>query len=133
DWSSDVCSSDLIVMGYRIVYRAPRTITSSWDDRESAQISEHFHSRFDADAAALSAAAILGRLKPTPRSCGGHALESHETTDVVDEVLQSDLGSRSDDADCSYEAATRRALLSAEHVLDTSANPALLSVGVLFR
>ena len=52
--------------------------------------------------------------------------------DVVDEVLQSDLGPRSDDADCSYEATTRRGLLSAEHVLDTSANPALLSVGVLF-
>ena len=27
-----------------ILFRAPRTITSSWDDRESAQISEHFHS-----------------------------------------------------------------------------------------
>jgi hypothetical protein len=24
--------------------RAPRTMTSSWDDRERAQISEHFHS-----------------------------------------------------------------------------------------
>ena len=50
--------------------------------------------------------AIPGRLKPTPRSCGGHALESDEATDIVDEVLQSDLGSRSDDADCSYEAAS---------------------------
>jgi hypothetical protein len=27
-----------------IEYRAPRTMTSSWDDRERVQISEHFHS-----------------------------------------------------------------------------------------
>ncbi|MGH8525071.1 MAG: hypothetical protein ACREXY_12920, partial [Gammaproteobacteria bacterium] len=26
------------------VTRAPRTMTSSWDDRERVQISEHFHS-----------------------------------------------------------------------------------------
>jgi restriction system protein len=30
--------------GHHKIIRAPRTITSSWDDRERAQISEHIHS-----------------------------------------------------------------------------------------
>ena len=33
------------------------------------------------------------------RSGSGHPFECHEATDVVDEVLQSNLGSRSHDAD----------------------------------
>ena len=45
------------------------------------------------------------RLGRSPRSCNGHPFERHEAADVVDQVLQSDLGSRSDDADRSHEAA----------------------------
>ena len=44
------------------------------------------------------------RLGRSPRSSNGHPFERHEAADVVDQVLQSDLGSRSDDADRSHKA-----------------------------
>ena len=40
-------------------------------------------------------------------SCDGHPFECHEATDVVDEVLQADLCSRSDDSDRPHDPAAR--------------------------
>jgi hypothetical protein len=40
-------------------------------------------------------------------SCDGHPFECQEATDVVDEVLQSDLCSRSDDSDRPHDPAAR--------------------------
>jgi hypothetical protein len=63
--------------------------------------------------------------------CGGHPLQRHEPADVVGKVLQADFGFRPRDADRPHDPATRRVLLTPEHVLDAGSNSALLAVRVL--
>ena len=50
---------------------------------------------------------------------------------AVMQVLQADFGFRPRNADRPYDPATRRVLLSTEHVLDARSNSALLAVRVL--
>ena len=73
----------------------------------------------------------FGRFGRTRPLCGSQPLQRHKAADVVDEVLQADLDLRPRDADRPYDAATRRGLLSTEHVLDAGPNSALLAVRVL--
>jgi hypothetical protein len=75
----------------------------------------------------------MGRAGHTTRLCGGHPFQSHQPADVVGKVLQADFGFRPRDADRPYNPATRRVLLSTEHVLDASSNSALLAVRILLR
>jgi hypothetical protein len=70
-------------------------------------------------------APLWGRPGRTPPLCGGHPLQCHKPADVVGEVLQADFGFRPREADGSYDPATRRGLLSTEHVLDAGPNLAL--------
>ena len=74
--------------------------------------------------------ARLGRADPL---CCSHPFQRHQPADVVGEVLQSDFGFRPRDADGPYDPATRRGLLSTEHVLDAGPNSALLAVCILLR
>ena len=77
--------------------------------------------------------ARLGRAgHTTPLGCS-HPFQRHQPADVVGKVLQSDFGFRPRDADRPHDAATRRVLLSTEHVLDAGPNSALLAVRVLLR
>src|SRR5215510_11802194 len=48
-----------------------------------------------------------GARQTVATSCDGHPFECHEATDVVDEVLQADLCSRSDDSDRPHDPAAR--------------------------
>src|SRR6202162_3673775 len=73
----------------------------------------------------------LGRAGHTTPSCGSHPLQRHQPADVVGKVLQADFSLRPRDADRPYDSATRRGLLSTEHVLDAGPNSALLAVRVL--
>ena len=69
----------------------------------------------------------------TLRLCGSHPFQRYQPADVVGKVLQADFGFRPRDADRPYDPATRRVLLSTEHVLDAGSNSALLAVRVLLR
>ena len=64
-----------------------------------------------------------------PSSCAGHPLQDHQPTHIVDEVLQSDLGSRPHRTDGANDPAAGRILLRTEHVLDPGADLALLPIG----
>jgi hypothetical protein len=77
--------------------------------------------------------ARLGRSGRTTPLCGSHPLQRHKPADVVGKVLQADFSFGAYDADRPHDPATRRGLLSAEHVLDASPNFALLAVRILLR
>jgi hypothetical protein len=55
--------------------------------------------------------------------CDSHPFQRHQPANVLGKVLQSDFGFRPRDADRPHDPATRRVLLSTEHVFD--AGPAL--------
>ena len=67
-----------------------------------------------------------------PSSCAGHPLQDYEPTHIVDEVLQSDLGSRPHRTDGANDPPARRILLRTEHMLDPGAHFALLPAGFDF-
>ena len=67
---------------------------------------------------------------PLSVDAGSHSLQCHKPADVIGEILQADLGFRSDNTDRPDNTTTRRRLLSTEHVLDASPNLALLVVCV---
>ena len=75
----------------------------------------------------------MGRAWYTTPLCGSHPFQCHQPADVVGKVLQADFNLRPRDADRPYDPATRRGLLSTEHVLDAGPNSALLAVRVLLR
>ena len=75
--------------------------------------------------------ARLGRAGHTTPLCDSHPFQRHQPADVVGKVLQSDFGFRPRDADRPHDPATRRVLLSTEHVLDAGSNSALPAVRVL--
>ena len=78
-------------------------------------------------------ASAEARLGPPASSSGGHSLQRHEAADVVGEIGEADLRLRPDLSDGAHDPAARRGLLRPEHVLDASADLALLSVGRLLR
>ena len=61
-------------------------------------------------------------------SCGGGALQKHQSADVVGEVLKPDLDLRTHDANRADESTAGRILLRPEHMLDTGAHLALAVV-----
>src|ERR1700730_15289448 len=114
--------------------RAPRTMTVFSLDRSPARREGDFGSKFVVTKLGfVGQPPRLGRAGHTPPLCGGHPLQRHQPTDVVGKVLQADFSLRPRDADRSHDPATRRGLLSTEHVLDASPNFALLAVRVLLR
>jgi hypothetical protein len=61
------------------------------------------------------------------------AASIYHAVDREHPTLQADFSLRPRDADRPYDPATRRGLLSTEHVLDAGPNSALLAVRVLLR
>jgi len=101
-------------------------------DRSPARRDDDFDSQFVVSKLCfVGQAPRLGRAGHTTPSCGSHPLQRHQPADVVGKVLQSDFGFRPRDADRPHDPATRRVLLSTEHVLDAGSNSALLAVRVL--
>src|SRR5450631_4271656 len=74
-----------------------------------------------------------GRAGHTTPLCGSHPLQRHEPADITLEILEANLGFRPCNADRPYDPATRRGLLSTEHVFDAGPNPALLAVRIPLR
>src|SRR3974390_1657752 len=74
---------------------------------------------------------LWGRTGRTPPLCGSHRFQRDKPADVVGKVLQTDFDFGPRDADGPHDPATRRVLLSTEHVLDASPNFALLAVRLL--
>ena len=75
----------------------------------------------------------LGRAGHTSPLCGSHPFQRHQPAEVVGKVLQANFCFRPRDADRPHDPASRRVLLSTEHVLDAGSNLALLAVRVLLR
>ena len=76
---------------------------------------------------------LHGQARHTTPLCDSHPFQRHQPADVVGKVLQADFGLRPRDANRPYDPATRRVLLSTEHVLDAGPNFALLAVRVVLR
>jgi hypothetical protein len=55
------------------------------------------------------------RFRRTAPLCGSHSLQCHKPADVIGEILQTDLGFRSDNTDRPDNTTTRRRLLSGLH------------------
>src|SRR4051812_46212419 len=68
-----------------------------------------------------------------PSSCRGEPFQCHQAANVVGQVLQADLGASPHNANRAHNPTARRALLRPEHMLDTSAYPALGVVRSLLR
>src|SRR3974377_1017204 len=97
---------------------APRTIAFLLRDRQPVRISGQLTDDLTpARLHRLHLASCLGLKKVTFLSCCGYPLQRHEAADVVHEVLQSDLRSRSNDADRPHEPAAGGGLLRSNHIL----------------
>ena len=77
--------------------------------------------------------ALSGYSGRTPPSRGGDPLQDHQSPYIVDEVLQTDFGPRSQNADGAHDPAAWCVFLRAEDVLDADADLALAAISFLLR